>query len=335
MGGAVRMIEKKSGIYSIVCDKTWRSYVGSSCNLGDRYKSHISCLRGNKHSNKELQMDFNQFGESGLFFEIIEEVENSRLLEREKFWQNLGCNLYNIDAVYNILPTPTQDDIDRFWEQVDKTDNCWTIKNDKGKRPRFGYQNCRVHAARVAYKFSCSDFNDTMLVCHKCDNEFCVRPDHLFLGTSKDNVRDRINKGRGKISVNKLLVDAIRDEYLKDISKTSTQLKVWTKNNFGYKINTKTMRRILNNQIFTDENYKIDDRTNCKKPYKLNWNIVKEIREMYLNKTKFKQIQSFLFDKYQIKVCKPNISNIGLNEIWIDKNYVPIRRKKIKTIKGE
>lgn len=39
---------------------------------------------------------------------------------------------------------------------------------------------------------------ERMCICHRCDNTYCINPDHLFLGTMKDNSHDMIRKKRNK-----------------------------------------------------------------------------------------------------------------------------------------
>ena len=53
-------------------------------------------------------------------------------------------------------------------------------------------------AHRVSWLLSLGHIPEGLLVLHKCDNRICVRPNHLFLGTYKDNTQDAIKKGRLK-----------------------------------------------------------------------------------------------------------------------------------------
>lgn len=49
---------------------------------------------------------------------------------------------------------------------------------------------------RAVYEAIYGPIPDGLVVCHRCDNPPCYRPDHLFLGTQADNVADKIAKGR-------------------------------------------------------------------------------------------------------------------------------------------
>jgi hypothetical protein len=83
----------------------------------------------------------------------------------------------------------------------------------------FTYLRKTVLAHRISYKFYKGEIPEGMCVLHKCDNRMCVNPDHLFLGTHKDNMDDMKNKSRAaagsKNSQSKLTqgdVDEIREK---------------------------------------------------------------------------------------------------------------------------
>lgn len=91
----------------------------------------------------------------------------------------------------------------RFWMGVSFGDGCWEWQRAKGGPPgpwkygQFYFQKRLQRSHRVAWMFMRGSIPEGLNVLHKCDNPICVKPDHLFLGTTMDNIRDMIDKGRG------------------------------------------------------------------------------------------------------------------------------------------
>jgi hypothetical protein len=87
----------------------------------------------------------------------------------------------------------------RFMSYVKKTDECWewTGAKNRGAYGRFSFVGIKSIAAhRASYLLFVGEIIENMCVCHTCDNPSCVNPEHLWLGTTQENTKDMVKKGR-------------------------------------------------------------------------------------------------------------------------------------------
>lgn len=91
---------------------------------------------------------------------------------------------------------------DRFMDKVMPEPNTgcwiWTAGTNIKGYGTFGIGQRRMSSTshRVSYEMFVGEIPENMHVLHHCDNTFCVNPDHLWLGTNLDNMKDRSKKNR-------------------------------------------------------------------------------------------------------------------------------------------
>lgn len=86
---------------------------------------------------------------------------------------------------------------------IGQPDECWLWKGKCGKRKAyFSWEKKRIYFAPIASyicfkgRISKRLGKKALKVCHTCDNPKCINPNHLWLGTQKENIQDCIAKGR-------------------------------------------------------------------------------------------------------------------------------------------
>ena len=110
----------------------------------------------------------------------------------------------------------------RFLKKIEVTPNCWLWKTGKfkGGYGQYWSDGRGISAHRYSWICAFGQIPKGLSVLHKCDNPRCVNPNHLFLGTTKDNSIDMVSKNRaatgernGNSKINWEIANQIRNEY--------------------------------------------------------------------------------------------------------------------------
>lgn len=191
------------------------------------------------------------------------------IVERERFWAKVNFK----GPVHPVLKT-------KCW--------IWSGARQKSGHGVFRLGQQKVPAGKAALILTGSVVPDDLHVCHHCDIPACVRPEHLFLGTDRDNYMDMYSKKRhvhGASHPAALLTDESVKKILEDYL-AGASVKALAKKN---KIEVSTISAIVCGKTWKHITSGISlSRGRAKgeqvSSAKLNGKLVRELREKYRSK---------------------------------------------------
>lgn len=150
---------------------------------------HVKDITGRRFYHL-LVKQFSHSEKKRSFWKCICDCGNERICKGKDLLNgeiaSCGCT-----RIKRKIPNPLK----RLLKNIKEKDSCWMWGN-KNLHNMFLLNGKNMGAHRASWILHKGEIPNGLFVCHHCDNPGCVNPEHLFLGTAKDNVHDMINKGR-------------------------------------------------------------------------------------------------------------------------------------------
>ena len=167
---------------------------------------------------------------------------------------------------------------------VNNETNCWEVVSHKNGNPYPMFRKERVHI--LSYKKYKGEIPDGMVIRHTCDNYRCCNPDHLILGTQKENVHDIWERNRGFMTLSK-------EEIIK-IALDSTDN--YTNLAKKYNIPREMIERIKNKKIRTFNTYE----TSFENKHKIKLTDKEVLEIFYSNESAENLAEKYNISKYTV-----------------------------------
>jgi hypothetical protein len=160
---------------------------------------------------------------------------SGKLLKNEKKPRSCGCSR----KIYSDMI---------FESNFEKSGGCWEWK---GVLNRGGYGKIGANstAHRRSYEKYKGKIPKGLFVCHTCDNRKCVNPEHLFLGTAKDNMSDMTQKAR-RARGSKTGTSILNEQMVLEIRKMRISGKEYDEICKKYSVCWGTIAKICKNKIW-------------------------------------------------------------------------------------
>ena len=192
-------IPEEAAIYALWNKQENKFYIGYTSNLNQRI-NHYKTQKVNNKNKENIQIEMCKNWQEHYSIVIIQQSNNIKelmKLEAEIISEYKTSNLLYNKITKNKISEIKIDEKTRkkIENQIKKTNSCWIWNGsvDKNGYGRIGINKKHYPCHRIVYYIYKQDKEiDFLHVLHKCNNKLCCNPDHLCLGTDKENSIDSI-----------------------------------------------------------------------------------------------------------------------------------------------